>query len=162
MVLILEIALGIVFGVILLNFLPIILPIIAVGGFLYIAFWVIMFAIVILMAIGKNIIAVLFIAGIVGFIAITIGSQKKIEEESKKKEKPKNNTHELSPPVLDNPSLYESRYRSKARRYDEPDEEVAELMENHDLDKEEAEHVRDIMDEEGLDEDDAVELKDEL
>ena len=43
-----------------------------------------------------------------------------------------------------------------------PTEEVAELMESHDLDKEEAEHVQEIMEEYGLDEDDAVELSDEL
>ena len=43
-----------------------------------------------------------------------------------------------------------------------PTEEVAELMESHDLDKEEAEHVQEIMEEYGLDEDDAVELADEL
>ncbi len=42
-----------------------------------------------------------------------------------------------------------------------PTEEVLEIMENHDLDKEEAEHVLELMDE-GLDEDDAVELKDDL
>ncbi|MDO8590515.1 MAG: hypothetical protein Q7R65_00890 [bacterium] len=45
---------------------------------------------------------------------------------------------------------------------DAPTEEVAELMESHDLDKEEAEHVQEIMEEYGLDEDDAVELADEL
>lgn len=45
---------------------------------------------------------------------------------------------------------------------DAPPEEVVELMESHDLDKEEAEHVQEIMEEYGLDEDDAVELADEL
>ena len=45
---------------------------------------------------------------------------------------------------------------------DPPTEEVVELMENHDLDKEEAEHVQEIMEEYGLDEDDAVELSEEL
>ena len=45
---------------------------------------------------------------------------------------------------------------------DPPTEEVVELMESHDLDKEEAEHVQEIMEEYGLDEDDAVELADEL
>lgn len=45
---------------------------------------------------------------------------------------------------------------------DPPTEEVAELMESHDLDKEEAEHVQEIMEEYGLDEDDAVELSEEL
>lgn len=43
-----------------------------------------------------------------------------------------------------------------------PTEEVAELMESHDLDKEEAEHVQEIMEEYGLDEDDAVELSEDL
>ena len=43
-----------------------------------------------------------------------------------------------------------------------PTEEVTELMETHDLEKEEAEHVQEIMEEYDLDEDDAVELKDEL
>lgn len=43
-----------------------------------------------------------------------------------------------------------------------PTEEVAELMQSHDLDKEEAEHVQEIMEEYGLDEDDAVELSEEL
>ncbi len=43
-----------------------------------------------------------------------------------------------------------------------PDEDIKELMENHDLDKEEAEHVQEVMEEYGLDEDDAVELADEL
>ena len=42
------------------------------------------------------------------------------------------------------------------------DEEIYDLMENHNLDRDEAEHVKEIMDDEGLDEDEAVELKDEL
>lgn len=45
---------------------------------------------------------------------------------------------------------------------DLPDEEVEELMENYDLEQEEAEHVQEIMEEHGLDEEDAVELKDDL
>ena len=45
---------------------------------------------------------------------------------------------------------------------DDLDEEVAEIMERQDLDRDEAGHVRDIMDEHGLDEDDAVELREEL
>lgn len=43
-----------------------------------------------------------------------------------------------------------------------PDEDVKQLMIDHDLDQEEAEEVRDIMDEYDLDEDEAMELKDEL
>jgi len=43
-----------------------------------------------------------------------------------------------------------------------PDEEVAELMESHDLDKDTAEHVQEIMEDLGVDEDDAIELVDEL
>lgn len=42
------------------------------------------------------------------------------------------------------------------------DEETKKIMEEHGLDKEEAEKVQRIMEEEGLDEDDAVELKDDL
>ena len=45
---------------------------------------------------------------------------------------------------------------------EEVDEEVAELMENHGLDQDEAEHVKEIMDAEGLDEEEAIELKDDL
>lgn len=46
----------------------------------------------------------------------------------------------------------------------EPDdlEELHELMNDYDLDAEEAIHVKEIMDEEGLDADEAVELKDDL
>jgi len=43
-----------------------------------------------------------------------------------------------------------------------PDKELKELMDNYNLDEEEAERVRDIMDDYGLDEDEAVELKDEF
>ncbi len=43
-----------------------------------------------------------------------------------------------------------------------PDEEVAELMENHDLDKDTAERVQEIMEDLGVDEDDAVELEELL
>jgi hypothetical protein len=43
-----------------------------------------------------------------------------------------------------------------------PDEETKRIMEEHGLDKEDAEKVQRIMEEEGLDEDDAVELKDDL
>ncbi len=43
-----------------------------------------------------------------------------------------------------------------------PDEEVAELMETHDLDKDTAERVHEIMDDLGVDEDDAVELEELL
>jgi hypothetical protein len=42
-----------------------------------------------------------------------------------------------------------------------PDEEVAQLMEDHDIDEDTAEKVQELIDE-GLDEDDAVELADEL
>jgi len=41
---------------------------------------------------------------------------------------------------------------------DTPDEEVRELMDDHDLDADTAEKIRDTMDELGVDEDDAVEL----
>lgn len=43
-----------------------------------------------------------------------------------------------------------------------PDEEVKELMENHDLDKDTAERVQEVMEEYGVDEDDAVELEENL
>lgn len=43
-----------------------------------------------------------------------------------------------------------------------PDEETIELMDNYDLDRDEAEHIRDIMDEYSINEDEAIELKDEL
>lgn len=46
--------------------------------------------------------------------------------------------------------------------FEEPNEEIKELMDNHDLEEDEAEEVKEIMDELGIDEDDAVELKDEL
>ncbi len=42
------------------------------------------------------------------------------------------------------------------------DEEIAELMQSHDIDRDTAEKVQELIDEEGLDEDDAVELADEL
>jgi len=38
------------------------------------------------------------------------------------------------------------------------DDDIRELMESHDLDKETAERVQEIMDECGVDEDDAVEI----
>jgi len=41
------------------------------------------------------------------------------------------------------------------------DEEIAQLMEDHDIDEDQAEKVQELIDE-GLDEDDAVELADEL
>ena len=41
------------------------------------------------------------------------------------------------------------------------DEEIARLMEDHDIDEDQAEKVQELIDE-GLDEDDAVELADEL
>ena len=43
-----------------------------------------------------------------------------------------------------------------------PDEEFAELMESHDLDKDTAERVQEIMEDLGVDEDDAVELEELL
>ena len=43
-----------------------------------------------------------------------------------------------------------------------PDEDVKEIMEAHDLDKDEAEQVQEIMEELGVDEDEAVELLQEL
>jgi len=42
------------------------------------------------------------------------------------------------------------------------DEETKRIMEEHGLDKEDAEKVQEIMEEEGIDEDEAVELKDDL
>lgn len=44
----------------------------------------------------------------------------------------------------------------------EIDEETKELMEDYDLEEDEAEHVKEIIDDIGLDADDAVELKDDL
>jgi hypothetical protein len=43
-----------------------------------------------------------------------------------------------------------------------PDEDVKELMESHDLDKDTAERVQEIMDELGVDEDDTVEIEESL
>ena len=45
---------------------------------------------------------------------------------------------------------------------DAPEEEVAELMESHDLDKDTAERVQEIMEDLGVDEDDAVEIEESL
>jgi len=45
---------------------------------------------------------------------------------------------------------------------EEIDENIHELMESHNLDKDEAEKVQEIMDDYDLDESDAVELKDDL
>ena len=45
---------------------------------------------------------------------------------------------------------------------EDPDEEVAELTEAHDLDKDTAERVQEIMKDLGVDEDDAVELEELL
>jgi hypothetical protein len=44
---------------------------------------------------------------------------------------------------------------------DKPDEDIAQLMEDHDIGEDTAEKVQELI-EEGLDEDDAVELADEL
>lgn len=43
-----------------------------------------------------------------------------------------------------------------------PDEEVRELMKDHDLDEDTAERVRKVMDELGVDEDDAIEIAESL
>jgi hypothetical protein len=43
-----------------------------------------------------------------------------------------------------------------------PDEDIKEIMEAHDLDKDEAEQVQELMDELGVDEDEAVEIMQEL
>ena len=43
-----------------------------------------------------------------------------------------------------------------------PDEDVKELMESHDLDKDTAERVQEIMGDLGVDEDDAVEIEESL
>ena len=43
-----------------------------------------------------------------------------------------------------------------------PDEDVKELMESHDLDRDTAERVQEIMDDLGVDEDDAVEIEESL
>lgn len=45
---------------------------------------------------------------------------------------------------------------------EEPDEDVRELIENHDLDQDTAERVQEIMEDLGVDEDDAVELEELL
>jgi hypothetical protein len=43
-----------------------------------------------------------------------------------------------------------------------PDDEILELMEEHDLEKDEAERLQNLIDELGLDADDALRLLDEL
>ena len=45
---------------------------------------------------------------------------------------------------------------------EKPDEEVKELMDGYDLDRDAAENVKKIMDDHGLNEDEAIELQDEL
>ena len=76
------------------------------------------------------------------------------------------------------PDLFEVKWRKNMNNDDEKidketgeplddngepiDEEVVELMQDHDLEKEGAEKVRDLMEETGLDADEAVELADEL
>lgn len=45
---------------------------------------------------------------------------------------------------------------------EKPDEDIREIMENHDLDQDTAERVQEIMDDLGVDEDDAVELEESL
>lgn len=42
---------------------------------------------------------------------------------------------------------------------EEVEEEIQELMENHDIDKDKAEKIKELMDDEGLDEDEAIELE---
>ena len=107
---------------------------------------------------GGVIVSVLVVFGIVKVLGWE--QEKKIGGVAKKKEIRKstiNESYELDD--SDNSSSYP---RFSENMDDEPDEEILELMENHDLDQDEAENVQRIMDEEGLDEDDAVELKDEL
>lgn len=58
--------------------------------------------------------------------------------------------------------LFDDADEASDKEKEEPEEGVKELMENHDLDQDEAEHVKEVMEEYGLDEDDAVELKDVL
>lgn len=45
-------------------------------------------------------------------------------------------------------------------KFDQPDDEIKDLMDNHDIDADVAERVQELIDE-GLDEDDAVELAEE-
>ena len=44
---------------------------------------------------------------------------------------------------------------------DQPDPDIKELMQTHDIDQDAAERVSELMDELGVDEDDAVELENE-
>ncbi|MCX6717768.1 MAG: hypothetical protein NTU76_03800 [Candidatus Taylorbacteria bacterium] len=67
--------------------------------------------------------------------------------------------HSRELPILDE---YVVEDYSWSDRNNGDEEEIHDLMENNDLDRDEAEHVKEIMDENGLDEDEAVELKDEL
>jgi len=55
--------------------------------------------------------------------------------------------------------LLDPDYENEIDILNEPEEEVKEIMEEHDLDEESAEKVKEIMDEYGLDEDDAVEFE---
>lgn len=107
---------------------------------------------------GGIIVSALVVFGVIKVFELE--QEKKIGGEAKKKEMPKsiiNESYEL------NDSDKSSSYpRFSEDGDDEPDEEILELMENHDLDQDEAENVQRIMDEEGLDEDDAIELKDDL
>lgn len=107
---------------------------------------------------GGVIVSVLVVFGIVKVLALE--QEKKIGGVAKKKEIPKSTINESY--ELDDSDKSSSYPYFSEDADDEPDEEILELMENHDLDQEEAENVQRIMDEEGLDEDDAVELKDEL
>lgn len=64
---------------------------------------------------------------------------------------------EANPPSLNNDL---ENYSDDS--YSQEDEEISELMENHDLDKDEAEEVQELMDELGVDENDAVEIQKSL
>jgi len=106
----------------------------------------------------------IFLVGVVIFVLYAL-SRKQIPKTTDKKSEdvlPKQtvlpvNSKEL--PVLE--EYIEEDYSWSEKRGGD-DEEIRELMENNDLDRDDAEHVKEIMDENGLDEDEAVELKDEL
>ena len=50
---------------------------------------------------------------------------------------------------------------NQSENEDKPDEDIAQLMEEHDIDEDQAEKVQELIDE-GLDEDEAVEIAEEM
>ena len=131
----------------------------------FIGWWILealFYILVVLVYLIYTYFAPIFVVGVIIFVLYSLGRKqtKKIGDKKTQDPLPKQPVF-LAPASHSYSSSTEDRDEYGGSSLLVEDEEVRELMDNHDIDEDTAEKVQELIDE-GLDEDDAIELADEI